>query len=1165
MKLKRVEILGFKSFADKTVADFHEGITCVVGPNGCGKSNIADAIRWVLGEQSAKAIRGGKMHDVIFGGTESRKPLNFAEVTITFTDVQGSLPIDYEELAITRRIYRSGESNYFINREEVRLKDVHSLFLDSGVGKNNFSFFEQGKIDQIIQYSPQERRYIFEEAAGITRFLQRKRETLRRLEEVSLNLSRANDIHQEVEKQVVQLKKQAQEATIYKEKQERLTLLEQGVLYHRYASLTKKRADLTSKEKEAKSNLTALLAKKDEVGAHQKREKEALNRLELNFFQTKDALLKKEGEKELKKQSYRFSLEKKKDLEQKREREAKQILQLETEMKGWEPEISRLKGQKETTSAKVAKEQTALQAFEKEFQALESKLQKARTKQTETHKERIAVLQKESLLQQALKQTAFRMESHLEKKGHLSLRVQNLKDLIKEKGLEVAKEKERYQEASKLVEEAKERLQTIDTALKKAGELAENGKKALEEVIKEGHELAAKLKALLHLRKEFSGFTSGSKKLLQASSDPKNPLYGLVKALYEYVSPLPGHEPAVSTLLKSYSQTLVVETEDDLRLVLQQADEQKIRDYSLICLQWLPKTLPPSWACQDTPLANHLLQDIACINEFEGRKTLSWITSGYFFDAKCVLFVSGSEENSVFSREADIKSLEGETSLNEKSKLDLEQKLTKYQQDKKDLSEQRSNADTAFRKLEMKALEANFNVQKTLQEEGRMQKEALQVEEEVAGLEKTIEDLAEQKKKAEEDYTLAKVAVDAQQKEAELLETHLKEQNEQWGIQKQQLREKNDAFALIETEFRKTTHSLKLLEVKFEETARHLEHLKKEHASHHLLHEELEKNSQTTLQDVELLEKGHQELQELVRKQEAIVEAAKGKQDALEKSAKEVEQREKELEGQLHQCGIQLAHVETGQSSLAIEVKERFSLNIEELEEVAKIDSLDKSEKEIKQLKAFFEEGASVNLAAIEDCQKSEERAKFLSEQMEDLNKGKQELLKLIAELDKESRSAFKTTFELVRANFQKNFQILFKGGEADLECLESHDVLEAGIEITAKPPGKQMRSLSLLSGGEKCLTAMALLFAIFEVKSSPFCILDEIDAPLDDSNVERFLNVVKEFVDRCQFVIITHNKKTMSLADRLYGVSMEEKGVSRLLFVEFAKENNEKLVCSLS
>lgn len=1160
MKLKKVEILGFKSFADKIVAEFHEGITCIVGPNGCGKSNIADAIRWVLGEQSAKAIRGGKMPDVIFGGTDSRKPLNFAEVTITFTDVQGQLPIDYDEVAITRRIYRSGESIYLINREEVRLKDVHSLFLDSGVGKNNFSFFEQGKIDQIIQYSPQERRYIFEEAAGITRFLQRKRETFRKLEEVSLNLSRANDIRQEVEKQAGELKKQAEEAKIYKEKQARLLTLEQGVLFHRYSSMAKKQKDLSAKEEETKKRLAEVLVKKDEIDSLWKQEKGCFDSEEAVYFQTKDALLKKEGEKGLKKQSYQFSLEKKKDLEQKLEKEAKEISLLEGEMKAWEPEISRLKVQKESSGHQLEKQQEVVKALEKEFQSLEKELQKARVKQTEAHQHRITALQRESSLEHAAKTAAFRLESHLEKKGHLHERVKNLQLLINEKNLEVLEKRQRYQEASNQVQEAKERLQGFEAELKKVNDLLEETRKQMDSAVKEGHELAAKLKALLHLRKEFSGFTSGGKKLLQASSDPKNPLFGMVKALYEYISPMAGYESAVSTMLKGYSQTLVIETETDLHQVLKHAKEHHIFDFSVICLEWISSKGEPLPYCKENGIATHLLKDIAFCQEFQNRQIAAWVPAGFFFDAKGVLFVSGAEEHSVFSREAEIKTLESEVSENEQSKGGLEHKLAKCMQDKKDLLEQRSNADAAFRKLEMKALEVNFNVQKALQEEGRMQKELAQVEEEVKGLEETIKGLSNQKKQAEEEYSLAKSVVDTQQKDHEHLETHLKKQNEQWSACKAELREKSEGFTSIESEFRKTTHSLKLLEVKYEETARHLERLKKEHAGSRF--EELDKNSQIILTEMEHLEKVYDELKCSVEKQGLSIDGLRKRMHAHERQIKEIHHAEKELTGLLNNLGIQLAHVETGQSSVELESKERFSKNIDEL---PKVEAGEKSEKEIKQLKTFFEECGGVNLAAIEDCEKSEERAKFLKDQMEDLNKGRSELLSLIHDLDKESRQAFKTTFEMVRSHFQKNFQILFKGGEADLELQESHDVLEAGIEITAKPPGKQMRSLSLLSGGEKCLTAMALLFAIFEVKSSPFCILDEIDAPLDDSNVERFLNVVKEFTGRCQFVIITHNKKTMSLADRLYGVSMEEKGVSKLLFVEFAKENNDKMVCSLS
>lgn len=1134
MKLKKVEIIGFKSFADKTVIEFHEGITCVVGPNGCGKSNIGDAIRWVLGEQSAKAMRGGKMPDVIFAGASSKKALNFAEVTITFDEVQGALPLDYEEVAVTRRLHRSGESEYFINKQLVRLKDVQSLFLDSGIGKNNISFFEQGKIDQLIQYSPEERRYIFEEAAGIVRFLQRKRETFRKLEEVGLNLSRVGDIKNEIEKQIGVLESQAKEASIYREKKDNLELFEKEILQLRYKNYAKKKSDLVSKEEEAKEKFHTLSDKKELINDALMEKKGAYEKLEKETLIAREDLFSKQNEKDLKEQSQKHSEDRIKDLAAKEEKVAGEAEGLQGKIAAWGSEIITLGAEKEKLTGDLGRSKEACVLADNEFQALEKQMHTLRKKQTEAYREKVAAFQTQASLQNEVKQLAYRMETNLSKKEQLEERSQSLLQVIQDKEQEVSLKQEAEKRLESALNEAKENCHQSEERLKKGSSELKAVQVSLDVLMKSFHEKSAKLKALLHLRQEFAGFSKGGKRLLQEVQDQASPIFGLLQGLYECIALEKGQELA----LKSYAQTLVVKTKQDLDRILVFAKEHKLSDFSVICLESVEN------------LESHLLGDVILDPD------------GWFIDAKGVLFVPGASDSSVFLRETEISELEEALMRLLEQKEETETEWNGLQKVEQDLKSARMEAEQNLRKVELAKMDARYAVQRALADLERTLKEKTQVDEEVRGLLGYVERVILEKEKAHSAFESANLGLDKIQGELAIVEEELSSKNGLSALKKQALQKAESERQAIDAEYRKTAHQFHLLEAKLEETKRLSLRLQEELESSKVSKQQWQGQSEYTTKDLFIISETLSQVRKRAESLELLQKESKAEIAGFEKQIKELETAVKEVENKLHQVGIQLAHVETGQNALTQEMEERFHVSIEG--ELTTDLSQEKLEKEIQSLKAYLDQNQNVNLAAIDECSKQKERAHFLNEQVSDLSAAKEELLKMIAGLDQECRTLFKSTFEEIRRNFQKNFQILFKGGEADLELMGSEDILESGIEITAKPPGKQMRSLSLLSGGEKCLTAMALLFAIFEVKSSPFCVLDEIDAPLDDSNVERFLNVVKQFIDRCQFIIVTHNKRTMALADRLYGVSMEEKGISKILFMEFSGKSSPQTIGSV-
>lgn len=1159
MKLKSVKLIGFKSFADKVILEFHEGITCIVGPNGCGKSNIADAIRWVLGEQSARSIRGYRMPDVIFGGTQKRKSSPFAEVSILFSEIDGTLPIDYTEVEITRRVYREGESEYFLNRQPVRLKDIHHLLLDTGLGKSNFSIFEQGKIDQMIQFSPLERRAIFEEAAGITRFLQSKRETLQKMEEVTLNLNRVEDILKEVESQVLILQKQADIARVFKEDQSRLLKLEKSFIYTRYHTFSTKVENLIEKEKALSKEVTGYGEKYFSLEQEEKKIKKYAEEKEGAYRRSREVLLSRQNERELKIQAKTHTAERIRELKEKQDKSEKELLNLKKEIEGWAKEIATLRSDKEHCFKKNEEAKERLIKKEKEFEHVEKSLQAMRGRQTTAHQERIRAFQKESSLEGEWKQAKIRFETNQEKKEQLLVRSQNLSLLALDKEQELGDKISNHTSCQEIVSGLGKKLSEVESELKVYSLEINSTEKSLSEMANEIQDLSAREQVLLQLKKELVGFSSGSKKVLQASKDIKSEIFGLVKGLHEFIFVKKGEEKFFNTFLKPYAETLVVQTKEDLKQILDHAKKEKIGGFSLLCLDFF----------QNKEISNHFTQDIAIFSELdlalthfqrEGEKC--WSETGCYIDEKGVLFFSGEEEPSIFSREIELKELGGKISFFKEKKRAIEISLQQKRSERDALQKRRSQIDQEIRKGEMKGIEANFELQKTRSELERLGKEKGEVKGEVANLDTVLKQLLEKQEKIFQELTESKAELQNAQNAADELHDSLANFQGESQEKSQGLAIAKEAFMKEENELRKVSHQLNLIEVKHQETTRLIERLEQEQGFAESAEKRWRLESQKGEGDIKELDQFLEKIRGQVERFENEWKQAEVKHQQLNGDLKEMDKLLQEKKNGLNDLKVQLTHAEVSRDTLVKDFEERFGHPISELSQEERMApfGLEKTEKEIRQLKAALEKNTHVNLAAIEECEKHQERAHHLKNQVKDLSGAQQELMEMISSFDKESRRLFYETFQKIRVQFQKNFKILFMGGEADLELSflkdSGNDLLDAGIEITAKPPGKQMRSLTLLSGGEKCLTAMALLFAIFEVKPAPFCILDEIDAPLDDANVERFLNVVREFADadRCQFIIVTHNKRTMSLADRLYGVSMEEKGVSKLLSMEFAK-----------
>lgn len=1188
MRLKKIEILGFKSFADKTILEFSPGITAIVGPNGCGKSNIADAFRWVFGEQSAKSMRGGKMNDVIFAGTTTRAPLNFAEVTVTFADIAGKLPVDYDEVSVTRRLHRSGESSYFINRHLVRLKDVQDLFLDSGMGKDAFSIFEQGKIDQVINFSPLERRYIFEEAAGILRFLQRKREALRKMEQTELNTSRIKDIHQEVEKQIVVLEKQAEKARLYKENKANLEKIEKVVFVAKWDNLQKRSNDLRKKEQAQKD--LAQNSLEELAGLHVKLQ-DAKNNLissEKILRAKSEQLFKIRSDKEI---QLRENLSHQERLKENAIKEKRWQLDLETLAENEQRRISehstKQRQQLKLEQALLGQE-GLLSAQKEQAQTLENSVVRLREQQQSSQQQMLKILQTENSLESELKQNHVRQENQQERQELLLERQEKLLGQLKDLTKNVYDKKEQMQVAGAAVDAQKERFNHLEKSLEEQRQEEKIAQKALQEVQNELSEGKARQKALFRLRQEMEGFSTGSKRLLQESANAKSPLWNKLKGLYELLTPQAGFEGALAATMRPYAQTLVVGSESDFKEVVAFANQHKLKEFSLLCQTSLPDNFPKepqktltSLLAQVSAngLAQHFLQDVylaenvaeAAAFKENNLATSVWAAQeGAYFDRQGVLFYFSQGENNVFMREAELNSLEKKIALLETRHQKLDSSLKILVQTCAEMESVKNELDKSIRRDEMKLVEVNFGLQRLNADLEKIGNEAKQATAELQALKQTLESLALILTDLQQKHQLAKSQGGQIQLHCNAINAELEKQVSALKLHKQDWQEKESAHRQVAEENRKLLHALHVLEVQSSESERQKQRIEEELQLSREYQDQIKSKGFQTTEALTAMEAVLTTATAACIEQEQEVVHLRNAIESIDKESMLGRSRVKQIEDELHRMSIQAAQIDSAGKSLEVELQDRYRLTVEEARDItwandAQDKSIDLWEKQIRALRQNLEEAGDINMTSIEEYDKHKVRYEFLNQQIGDLDVSKGELLQIITQLDGESRKIFKETFEAIRANFRKNFAILFQGGEADLQFTETADVLEAGIEIIAKPPGKQMRSINLLSGGEKCLTAMALLFAIFEVKPAPFCILDEIDAPLDDSNVERFVNVVKQFIDKCQFIVITHNKRTMAIADILFGVSMEERGISKLLAMSFSRQEREPELLSAS
>lgn len=1180
MYLKRIELTGFKSFADKTELEFVPGITAVVGPNGSGKSNISDSIRWVLGEQSARSLRGGNMLDVIFAGSDSRKPVNYSEVSLTLDNQEGRLPIDYSEVTVTRRLHRSGESEYFINRQACRLRDITELFMDTGIGKEAYSIIGQGRIEEILSTRAEDRRGIFEEASGIVKYKTRKKEAEKKLEQTDQNLVRISDLIHELEDQLEPLRDQSEKAVEYKRLRERLRNNEVALYVHKIETLHREWTK-TCEELEALQNeqaeLSATLSQHD---AKLEQERAEARRLEQRLEQLQAELL--EWSQEAEKAEGRLDVLKERQSGIERERIANEqtLSSMRERALERERELANAKQSAEKTRERIA-------ALEKERVEEENKLfgidgmpggknvDELKADLLETLNEMASVRnemryidqQAEALDRQLAKMDEDKREWE-EKKARLEYDRQHAES--------------KADEAAAAVEDARNQHVSLAEAMKEKRHLLDDAMLTVRKWEQKLDVLASRRDTMKELQQDYDGFFQGVREVLRNAGKPGG-LRGVRGAVAELIQVGEKLETAIEIALGNALQHIVMDDEASSREAiaylkrrqlgratflpldvirgrrLNDSDLNAIRRENgfvgiaadLIAYEQTYKNIISS-------LLGHVIiaDDLECANRIAAR-------CGYRYRVVTlegdVVNAGGSmtggslqkRGSNLLGRKRKIEQITAEIAQSETHLAQLTAKTEALKEELASLADQLENC----RKLgEQKRLEEQQQRMRADQLAGELER----IDEQLASAEDAANEIrSEQEALLTEQSTLEKELDKLTDRERELqawIDEAERLEKERESIKdelRNRLTELKVAIASLQQE-----HQAQMADI--ERIANEIEAINEE--CQHLLEkgEELleaaRENEQEQVTAIERMNEARIKREQCARSIDELRGERTEKHRALEAEENETKQQRmllSELESRLHQTEVAANRLDVELDNLLNKLAEEYELSFELAKEryTLTADPLE-TQNEVRELKRQMTMLGDVNLGAIEEYERVSERHQFLSSQKDDLTEAKATLHRVIADMEKEMSQRFKETFELIREQFGRVFSRLFGGGRADLLLTDPERPLDTGVDIIAQPPGKKLQNMQLLSGGERALTAIALLFAILHVKPVPFCVLDEVEAALDEANVTRFAEYLREFSQQTQFIVVTHRKGTMEEADVLYGVAMEEDGVSKLVSV---------------
>ncbi|MFP4162391.1 MAG: chromosome segregation protein SMC [Chitinispirillaceae bacterium] len=1173
MILRKLSIYGFKSFADKTELRFGEGMTAVIGPNGCGKSNVVDAIRWVFGEQKASALRSASMQEVIFSGTQRRQPLNMAEVSLTIENNQKVLPVEYNEVSISRRVYRSGESEYRINKVPCRLRDIHNLFLDTGVGSSAYTTIENSMINAILSDKAEERRVLFEEAAGIGKYKQRRKESQRQLERTRQDLLRINDKVQEADRQVRMLARHVEKAKRYKSYFEDLKSLEVGYENRRYISLTENMNERRTFLSEAEGNRELLRAQiatsESRIEKMQMAALEKEKELELasrNVSEANEKIIKIDRD-------ISVTTERLSNLKQNVSRFDQDVITLEKQVE----ESIRLKNQIEKSiierEAQLQKSSERVEGANNELAQFDERLQIKRQEADQLGRDQIELINQLGEAKNNLGTSKSNLSNALERKDRDEREIFNLEARLEE-----------YQDA---IEVCRKQLLEVDNANRNhlqsrevlLGRIEKEEKRYNDLVEREKHLEAqigsnrSQLKFLEGLDAAFEGYESGVKALLTAKLPGMRGIVAdLINVTDESVLPL------VEKLLGNRIQTVVFDTDEQLKYAVDFLGKEKAGSACMISLENLSSAVPVSSKSQVQPLrplvktiegcsvlADYLFNNLGVAADFGSARTAvgqcgqncAVVTRDGVIcrgDGSVVAGNSKKETAGILQRKQQIEKLALDIKRHEKEHLEVltkkdscvmnrdEAKLALIEIDEKINKGQREQQEqqTTIKHYENETHTIVNRVQALRPELAGISEKIRELEEAISTGEAEVATIQSRRDGLEEQVEIARAGVRTMEEERRALVEHLKNiELEVHGLKNRIAQDKRDIERL--------TRDIKVFGER--------KHSKAEDKRKSLAEIIDLENHQNTLS--EELESAKEKRLELEGIRDGIREEYNGQLNEIDESRKEIKGVQSDLEriaNQVHDSELKQTRDEQERRRIRERMWEAYELDLEDPPEGLPVIDEEDSQvvQNISMLKERIKHVGQVNMAALEDYEVESQRLKELTEQRDDLQNAVDELDKAIKKLDREARAQFLTTFEQVQKNFTEMFTTLFEGGEANIQLEENSDPLEAEIKINVRPAGKKMRGVQLLSGGERALTAISLLFALYLVKPSAYCILDELDAPLDDANIGRFVKVLKKFAEKTQFIVITHNKRTMEAADLLYGVTQQESGVSTIVSVKF-------------
>ncbi|PYZ93176.1 chromosome segregation protein SMC [Salipaludibacillus keqinensis] len=1186
MFLKRLELVGFKSFAERLSIDFVPGVTAVVGPNGSGKSNISDAIRWVLGEQSAKNLRGGKMEDVIFSGSDSRSRLNMAEISLILDNEDQHLAIDYSEVAVTRRVYRSGDSEYLINKQPCRLKDIVDLFMDSGLGKEAFSIIGQGRVEEILSSKSEERRMIFEEAAGVLKYKHRKQKSEKKLDDTQDNLNRVKDILHELEGQVEPLKEQASIATEYLDKKDELKNIEVGVLVTEIENLhedwTKGKEDsveLQDRETSLTSKVQSLEAKIQRYRSDMQTLDESIEDLQNILLSTSEDLEKQEGQKEVWK-------ERRKNFSQNKDQFRQEIEQLKQKKQ----ELTVSLTEEEELLNKTRKKVTETKSLQKDLERRLTKIEEG----SEEHLERLKADYIEWLNEKASKsneQNYLREQVSKSEEKRARLEQDNLALIRKREDIQTdrAAAETAWEKLKQKIEEMYKDYQQVKTDLERKDKEYEKKEKLLYEALRHLQPLKSKKEVLEEMQQDYAGFFQGVKEVLKERDRKFKGVYGAVAEMIDVNTDL---QTAIEIALGAAQQHVIVEDEATARQAIQFLKQRRLGRATFLPVSVVkPRTIPDydlqrvqsldgfigvaseliQYDSTYTSVIRHILGNVVIARDMKAAQQIAGSLKYRFrivtLEGDLVNPGGAMTGGSMKQKQSQILGRQQELERVVAKLQQLETQTDQLQKEVTTLKSERESLQTDVRELTQdgEKIRAEEQDKKGILKEIQLSEDNMNERLKVYDLEYSEykQDLSEKKQRISD---LDK-AIDQSEKKVQEIDEEIQKLSTQKKQDQSARQELTSQLTNMKIQFAKEEEQRSYTQQSYDRLSKELQLVNQAIVEKDEEFSQLEKAQSDQAVDANVIEEQIEKRRIEKEKSIKLISKRRSERLSLQQHHDDHEQELKEQKRQLKFVSQTLHEKEVLINRLDVELDNRLNKLQEEYEvsfEGAKSQfvltmDLDEAKNKVKLIKMAIEELGTVNVGAIEEYDRVKERFEFLSSQKMDLEEAKSTLHQVIAEMDEEMTRRFKETFDEIQLHFTEVFKELFGGGRASLKLTQPDDLLNSGVDIVAQPPGKNLQNLNLLSGGERALTAIALLFSILKVRPVPFCVLDEVEAALDEANVARFAQYLKSFSQDTQFIVVTHRKGTMEEADVLYGVTMQESGVSNLVSVRL--EETKELI----